>query len=464
MFKKALLLLSGNASTSLLLLARNLIIVRLISVADYGVAATFAMAMAVVEMASALGLQQQIIQSKNGDDPHFQSALQGFQVFRGVVSGGVMFAFAGPLAQFLGIPEVTWAYQVLALVPVLNAFGHFDIHRLHRQMRFAPMVMSSMVPAFLALALVWPLSIWFGDWRVMLWSIIAQAMFMVIISHLVAERPYRLTWDSKITAGCLQFGWPLLINAVLLFLVFQGDKVIVGRLLGMEALAIFSMGVTLSLTPTLVLATSAQNLLLPNLSRIAHETDQGRDRFDAMARVAIQAALLNGALVILVGSLFGTGLIHLLLGARYETLGALFYAFTMVYGIRVFKTGPATVALSRGFTGNSMIANLPRVAALPLGWLLLRNGGTIEQLLWLGIATETIGFMVALALIMRRPGVSIGQLWPTALAMITFLVISSKVVPMPESLTGWGQPGATLLAFGWLLVTMRNVLQSWKKH
>jgi hypothetical protein len=82
MFRSALLILSGNAAASLLLLARNLIIARLIPVADYGVASTFAIAMAVVEMASALGLQQQIVQARNGEDPRFQSALQGFQVLR----------------------------------------------------------------------------------------------------------------------------------------------------------------------------------------------------------------------------------------------------------------------------------------------------------------------------------------------------------------------------------------------
>lgn len=459
MFRPALLILSGNAAASILLLARNLIVARMIPVADYGVAATFAMAMAVVEMASALGLQQQIVQSKSGDDPRFQAALQGFQVLRGVISGIILFALAGPLARFLGIPEVVWAYQVLALVPVFNALVHFDIHRLNRHMRFFPMVVTSTVPAFLALGLVWPLAIWFGDWQVMLWSILAQAAIGAVTSHLVAEQPYRLAWDSKITAGCLQFGWPLLINAALLFLVFQGDKIIVGRILGMEPLAIFSMGVTLTLAPTLVLAKSAQNLLLPKLSRIPHQIDEDRTTFDHMARVTVQAALLNGAIVILAVSLFGDGLIHLLLGEKYADLVPLFTAFAMVYGIRVFKAGPAVIALSRGYTGNSMVANLPRVAALPLGWALLHDGGTLEQLLWLGIAAELTGFILSLFIVVRRPGVNLVPLWPTALAMTFFLVAASKALIFPVALPTWAPPLATLVCFALVLVSMRDMLR-----
>ena len=42
MIRKALALLSGNAFGSLMLLVRNLVVARLISVEDYGIAATFA--------------------------------------------------------------------------------------------------------------------------------------------------------------------------------------------------------------------------------------------------------------------------------------------------------------------------------------------------------------------------------------------------------------------------------------
>ena len=68
MFKSALLLLSGNIFGSLMLLVRNLVVARLISVEDYGIAATFAISMAIVEMITALGLHQLIVQDSKGND------------------------------------------------------------------------------------------------------------------------------------------------------------------------------------------------------------------------------------------------------------------------------------------------------------------------------------------------------------------------------------------------------------
>jgi O-antigen/teichoic acid export membrane protein len=401
MFRSAVLILSGNASASLLLLARNLIIARLIPLEDYGIAATFAIAMAVVEMMSALGLQQQIVQSKDGDSPRFQAALQGFQVLRGLIAAAVLFALAGPIANFMQIPEVTWAYRMMALVPLFNALQHFDIHRLNRQMRFWPMVLTGVLPALISLLAVWPLSHWFGDYRVMLWAIILQTGLTMVVSHLVAERRYRLVFDAAIMGRSLKFGWPILVNGILLFAVFNGDKLLIGRELGMETLAIFAMGVTLTLTPTLVMAKSAQNFFLPQLSKIGDPTHSD---FARLAAVTVETALLMGMVLVLGVVLVGQPVVHLLLGAKYEALLALLTWLAIQQGIRVFKAGPAIVAMAAGQTDNAMWANIPRLLTLPLIWWIAITSGDLRHIIWVAIAGEMAGHVLAMGLLRWRSG------------------------------------------------------------
>jgi O-antigen/teichoic acid export membrane protein len=395
MLRSAVLVLSGNATAALLLLARNLIVARLIPVADYGVAATFAIAMAVVEMMSALGLQQQIVQAKNGEDPRFQAALQGFQLLRGVVSAVVLFAIAKPMANFLDIPEAAWAYQLLSVVPILNALVHFDIYRLNRQMRFWPLMLTGGVPALLSLLAVWPLAHWFGDWQVMLYAILLQAAVGAMTSHLVAERRWQLVFDRKIMAGSMRFGWPLLVNGILLFAVFNGEKLIVGRELGMEMLAVFAMGVTLTLTPTLVLAKSVQNLMLPRLSAAADDPTT----FLRQAALTFESILFLGLLFAVAVLLLGAMVTEILLGSRYAALFPLIFFFALHQTLRVFKAAPALIALARGKTANAMIANLVRVAALPFCWQVAATSGDILAILWIIIAAEIASYAVALVLL-----------------------------------------------------------------
>ena len=427
MLRAALLILSGNAAASMLLLARNLIVARMIPVADYGIASTFAVAMAVVEMASALGLQQQIVQSKQGDDPHFQAALQGFQVLRGVISGVLLFTIAGPMARFMDIPQVIWAYQLLALVPVLNALVHFDIHRLNRQRIFWPMLVTGALPALASVLALWPLAQWFGDWRVLLYAILVQAVLGAVVSHLVASRPYRLAFDAAIMGQSLRFGWPLLANAVLLFLVFNAEKLILGRALGMETLAIFAMGLTLTLTPTLVLAKSVQNILLPRLSAANHDPQ----RFGRMATATVQLVLALGLGFILITLLLGAAVTDLLLGDKYAALLPLLFWFAVQQALRVLKAAPAIVALAQGRTSNAMFANLIRVAALPLCWYIATTSGNLLAILWVAALTEVLGYVLALWLLRDM------------------LALRSRAMVLPHGIAA----AVVLGAVGWFLKT-----------
>lgn len=439
MLRAALLILSGNAFASLLLLARNLIVARFIPVADYGIAATFAVIMAVVEMMSALGLQQQIVQAKEGDEPYFQAALQGFQLLRGVISGIALFAIAGPVAHFMGIPQVIWAYQLLAVVPVLNALIHFDIHRLSRGMVFGPMLLTGAIPALVSLLAVWPLAVWLGDYRVMLYSILIQTALGAVTSHLVARRPYRAVLDRKIMGRSLRFGWPILVNGLLMFLVFNGDKAIVGRELGMETLAIFAMGVTLTLTPTLVLAASAVNFFLPQLSVARHAAD---GEFDRHAVAMLQAILAMSLLFVCGTVLFGPLIVHLLAGEKFAALQPLMGWFAIMQALRVLKTGPSIVALAVGQTSNPMIANIPRVLVLPLCWYVAAHSGDIFTIIWIATLGEFAGYLLAMLLLRRWVALSQrGIVLPHLAAAILLLVTVAIGLWQPTAALS-GQPDA----------------------
>ena len=172
-----------------------------------------------------------------------------------------------------------------------------------------------------------------------------------------------------------RFGWPPLAHVVLLFLVFQGERLIVGRELGMATLAIFSMGLTLTLTPTLVLAKSAQNFFLPQL---ASEPDVAT--FTKLANISFQLHLLFGGLLVTGTALLGNLAVTVLLGQKYAGLMPVLVWLAISQGIRIGKGGPSTVALALGRTENALAANVIRVALLPVAWWLIARGADMVHL------------------------------------------------------------------------------------
>lgn len=428
MLRKAVLLLSGNAATALLSLLRNLILARLLLIEDFGIAATLATTLAVTEMASTLGLHQQIVQAKDGDEPRFQASVQGVNLLRAIVSALALLVIAHPLADFMAVPEIAWAYQTLAVIPILGGLSHFDIYRMQRRMFFRPLMIASVLPAALALALVWPLVAWLGDWRAMLGTMLAQAAGWFVLSHLLAERPYRLVFNRAIMARNLAFGWPLLLDAALIFLVFHGDKLIVGRELGMAALGIFAMGVTLTLTPALVMGRSAMSFFLPRLSATDRSTVEGEAQFQRVGRAVYETHLVFGSIVVVGILIFGPTFIAIVLGPKFDPLVPLLTLLAIMQGIRVFKGGPATIALSRGQTGHSAIANLVRIAVLPFAWVVADRTGRMDLVILVGIVGELAGFVVASWLVRRRTGLSLRRMaFPIALSLSLFCAAASTL-------------------------------------
>lgn len=433
MFRSIFLILSGNLFGAVIVMLRNIVVARLISVADYGIASTFMLAMALVEMMSALGLQQQLVQSKNGNDPHLQAALQGFQVMRAVSNSFILFLLASPLAKFFGHPDLTWAYQVVALIPLLNGLAHFDQHRMSRNMNFWPTFIISIVPALISVLIVWPLYLIFGDFRVMLVALITQTVVLLATTHLVAKRPYRLAFDRGIIAASLRFGWPLLLNGILMFAIFNGDRMIVGRELGMTELGLFSMAFSLSLSPTLVIARSVMNFFLPQLSA----TTAHKDKFQHLSTATFEAHLFFGNLLIVGMALLGGPFLHVTLGEKYAAAIPLLTWLAMMQGLRIFKGGSSTVALAKAHTANAVLGNITRVAALPVAWYVLDRGGSLIEMVWIGLAAEFAGFALGLWLALYRLNLSSRPLWPTLATSAILFVVAGMHAQAQYHSTGW---------------------------
>jgi O-antigen/teichoic acid export membrane protein len=421
--RSALLLFSGNAVTSLLTLARNLLLARLLPVEDYGIAATYAIAMAVVEMISALGMEQQIVQARDGNDPRFQAALHTFTFVRSLFSATVFFLAGGLIADFLGVPDLAWAYQTMALVPLSRGLMHFDVHRLKREMRFGPLMKLQLGGALVALVSILPAYAIWGDHRAMLASLLVQTLVTTVLSHMMAHRSYRMAWAPDVWRSTVSFGWPLLVNAVLIFVIMHGEKVIVGRALNLEALAIIAMGLTLTMTPTLILGRSLQNLFLPQLSALRDDDKAYQD----LSQTSIQTVTALTLMYLLTVALVGGPVAMLLLGPAYAALPPLMVLLAIQQTLRVLKEGGSTVGLARGQTANVMAANAVRVISLPIAYWVAVSGGGLEGIILVAIASEAIGLAVSFVMVHFYLRISLKPAMP---AVIAGLIATAATEPL----------------------------------
>jgi O-antigen/teichoic acid export membrane protein len=393
MLKTGLLLTAGNSLTALMGLMRNIIIARMVSVEDFGIASTLAITVAFVEMTSNIALDRLIVQAR--DSHALQSTAQLLQVIRGAVTALLLYLLASPIATLFGMPELTWCFELLALVPLLRGFMHLDMYRLQREMKFYPSIFVELASIAASTTVAFPVALWLGDFRVMLVAILLQHALFVILSHVVAKQSYRWDWNTDAATHVLQFGWPLLLNGLLMFGAFHGDRIIIGSLIGLKELGLFSAALALTLPPSLVIAKTLSWLLLPQLSKVNAE----HATLEALASKTFQLTLVICVINALVFASIGPIVMALLYGEKYQDGASLLVFLAVLQSCRLAKAGPAIIAISVAETKNPMIANIVRVLALPVAWTYAQAGGDMFGVIAIAIVGEVIGYVVSIFLL-----------------------------------------------------------------
>jgi O-antigen/teichoic acid export membrane protein len=406
------LLSASQALTLSLAFVRNVILVRMLSVEDMGVAALLGLTVALFDMMSDLNLGTMLIQADDGDDPELQATGHSIMFIRAVGSAALLLVLAWPMAALFGVPEARWAFVVLALIPLLKGISNLDLARLQRQMDFRAVVTVDVASQVLLLVVAWPLARWFKSYTAILGILILQAALYAIGSHLVARRRFSVAWHRQSGARMISFGWPLLVNGLLMFCIFQGDRFIIGaaqRLFpstgySLTDLGVYSVAFALALLPVTALAKVGSSLFLPILSQVKHDTC----RFERRYRLCLQVACLTSALFAGTMLVLGDRLILGLYGQKYKAATEFFGLLVVMQAIRMIRVAPTLAAISRGDTRNGMFANIARASALVAVCVAAAVHADLRWIAAAGIAGEVLALGCSLAGLRSRWNFSYG--------------------------------------------------------
>ena len=273
LFRGAWVLTLGGVASFALSFLRNLILARLLSKADFGVAALFASALAMLESASRVPFGQQVVQAPAGDSRRFRDTAHTFQVGLALFGALLLAGFAAVGAGFFAKLDATWAIWALALVPVARGLENLDMFREQRRFNQTPGVLCEFVPQLVVTLAAWPLVLWLRDYRAVLCILVAKPLLGTIMTHLVAYEPYGLAWHRGYLRSMVRFGWPLQLNGLLMFASQQADQFLVAGLLSKEELASYALAFSLVSVPWVIFVQPAASLMLSVLSRVQDESD-----------------------------------------------------------------------------------------------------------------------------------------------------------------------------------------------
>ncbi|MDH3744190.1 MAG: lipopolysaccharide biosynthesis protein, partial [Acidobacteriota bacterium] len=266
---------------------------------------------------ASIGIGPALVQREDIETRHLRTGL-ALSVALSFGIAGVVWLGANAIASFYRMPELGGAIRTLSLVLPLRGLAVVPLAMLQRELRFRRLAGIDAFAYFFGFGLV-------GVFLA-LSGVGLDSLIVATVTHAALElvlllwsRPFPLTplasWSSA--RELIRFGGGVTLARIFGFLALQGDKLIVGRLLGAGPLGLYSRSYSLVSASTRLYQKIAVRAFFPLLSRVQTDRERlGRGFRRGLALSALSVLPSSAALFAL-----APDLIHALLGS--EWLGAI---------------------------------------------------------------------------------------------------------------------------------------------
>jgi|SRR4028119_1554307 Membrane protein involved in the export of O-antigen and teichoic acid len=340
--------LAGYGSSIILRLGSNLLLTRLLFPKAFGLMALVYTFMSGLAMFSDIGIGPSIVQNKRGNDPAFLNTAWTIQAIRGLVLGIGACLLAWPAAQFYREPMLVELLPAVGLTSVIDGLNSTRLATANRQLALGKLTLMELGCSALSIA-VMIVSAWIykSVWALVAGGI-AGSLAKMILSHIVLEgEKNRFHWDSEAFKEINRFGRWIFFSTALTFFDVQSDRLLLGRLLDVQVLGIYSIAITLASTGGDAITGLGHRVLFPSYAELI------RDRPERLYPTLRKTRLILIALswsVSLFFIFFGKVLIDFLYDDRYIDAGWMLQIISIGVLVNILAPTYDNVLLAKGKT------------------------------------------------------------------------------------------------------------------
>lgn len=279
-------------------LGANIVLARLLTPADYGLAGMVTTITLFVGFFKDLGLSMATVQKE--EITHDQvSALFWINLALGVATAVVVMAIAPVAAWFYNEPRLMGITIVTSIGFILSSLGVQHGALLSRQMRFSTLAMIDIAVTALSFVVGVILAmLGFRYWALVVYPLAASLFYMLAYWMACSWRP-GLPKRGVGVRSLLVFGSNVTGSNVLAFLARNTDNILIGRVWGAQQLGLYSKAYQLLMLPLVRINAPIAAVTIPSLSRLQGNPSEFRQHYlNAISILAFLCLPLMSFLVV----------------------------------------------------------------------------------------------------------------------------------------------------------------------
>ncbi len=318
-----------------------LILVRLLSPADFGISAMAGSFIFMAEMLTAFSFDVNLIQNQHATEEHYHSAWT-CNALLGLSITVLMLVAAHAIAGFYKHAELFWVVCALALGPLISGFENIGVVAFRKDMQFRREFAFQLSRKVIGFLVAVPLAYVTQSYWALVAGILASRLAGTAISYLA--HPFRPRFSLAKARGLMKFSKWMLLNNFVGFLKERSVDFVIGRSLGAAPLGLYNVTYEIAIMPTTELSAPINRALLPGFARIAHDADEMRAAYGAavgvLALIGVPAA--TGIFVM------APYIVPTLLGHKWLASVPLMEILAFNGGLLLFHSSICTVLIANG--------------------------------------------------------------------------------------------------------------------
>ncbi len=347
-------------------LGSNLILTRLLFPEAFGLMALMQVFIIGLEQFADMGITPAIIQSKRGDERSFLNTAWTFQVVRGFVLWLLACLLTVPLANFYEQESLKTILPILAFSTVLSGLKSTKLATANRHLmmgRFTIVELSSQIIG----TIIMILCAW---WLVSVWALVIGSLSIFVLntlfSHLlIPGETNKPEFEKEAGWEIFHFGKFIIFSTIAGYFVKQGDRLVLGKFVTLEELAIFTIAYLFGSLSLLLNYQVNSRIIMPLYRQRPPIESASNYRQIRRARMILVGGFL--ALTAVMG-LGGEWLVETLYDPRYHGAGPMLVLLSLAIIPSVTVDGYKEILLangnSRNFTIFTMISAAMRMILL----------------------------------------------------------------------------------------------------
>jgi O-antigen/teichoic acid export membrane protein len=247
--------LGGYGASTVLRFATNVVLARLLAPEIFGTMLIVYSLRTGIELISDIGIGQNLIQSKNAEDPDFYNTAWSLQLIRSIVLWLAFSAAAIPLASFYQSPVLLYVVPITAFNIILAGLTSVSKSLLQKRLQIAKLNMYDLIMAFIGSGGT-VLFAYFDPtiWALVYGSLFSSAASMIGSYYLLSDVKQRFYISKEFSLQIIHFGKWISISSIVYFLSTYIDRLYLGKVVPLELLGIYGIARSISdLTGNLVL-------------------------------------------------------------------------------------------------------------------------------------------------------------------------------------------------------------------